>query len=297
MGFCAVCVRRAPPPGFARAGAVDAHAAADASNAARRARAEGLAAARWEGEAPVLHGGMSGGVAIGAGEVGAGPGPSPSLVAAAAAAPIDARRRRRRRRRARRRRRRRRRRARRARRRRARALSTRSAGALRAFERRDDEAAADVPMAHALLQRAAELDVAARSEAVAAVGAGDLATAAQLALGGGGGGGGGGPARDAAEGGDGAREEPCPLCYEPLAEADGGAVGCLRGHRLHAACAADLALGGEACPTCREPLFFARVGAREAAAALAALAAAERGRRPRATTRAAARATARGARL
>ena len=37
-----------------------------------------------------------------------------------------------------------------------------------------------------------------------------------------------------------------------------------------------LALGGEACPTCREPLFFAR-GAREAAAALAALAAAEAG--------------------
>ncbi|CAJ1945909.1 unnamed protein product [Cylindrotheca closterium] len=46
-----------------------------------------------------------------------------------------------------------------------------------------------------------------------------------------------------------------------------GAVGCLNGHALHPSCAADYLLSGGNCPTCREPLFFPKVGKAEAAAA------------------------------
>jgi len=46
-----------------------------------------------------------------------------------------------------------------------------------------------------------------------------------------------------------------------------GAVGCLGGHAMHAACAADLLLGGGDCPSCRQPLFFPRISSQEARSA------------------------------
>eukprot|EP00931_Biecheleriopsis_adriatica_P020245 TRINITY_DN13598_c0_g1_i1.p1 TRINITY_DN13598_c0_g1~~TRINITY_DN13598_c0_g1_i1.p1 ORF type:complete len:1425 (+),score=288.78 TRINITY_DN13598_c0_g1_i1:78-4352(+) len=61
----------------------------------------------------------------------------------------------------------------------------------------------------------------------------------------------------------------CPVCAEEIrgAEQLGGVVGCLKGHAIHAACAADLTLGGGACPTCRSPLYYAQVSKAEAEAA------------------------------
>merc|ERR1719247_440956 len=61
----------------------------------------------------------------------------------------------------------------------------------------------------------------------------------------------------------------CPVCAEEIRGAGkrGGAVGCLNGHAIHAACAADLVLGGGVCPTCRDPLYFATVPSREVKAA------------------------------
>merc|ERR1719359_1047870 len=61
----------------------------------------------------------------------------------------------------------------------------------------------------------------------------------------------------------------CPVCAEEIKGAGkrGGAVGCLNGHAIHAACAADLALGGGVCPTCRAPLYYAQVLKAEVAAA------------------------------
>ena len=44
-------------------------------------------------------------------------------------------------------------------------------------------------------------------------------------------------------------------------------MGCLNGHAIHAACAADLALGGGVCPTCRAPLYYAQVPKAEVEAA------------------------------
>ena len=44
----------------------------------------------------------------------------------------------------------------------------------------------------------------------------------------------------------------CPICGEDINSetAPDGAVGCLGGHAMHPACAADLLLGGGNCPTC-----------------------------------------------
>ena len=76
-------------------------------------------------------------------------------------------------------------------------------------------------------------------------------------------GGGGGDAGDDAG-------EACCCCGDAIdaATAPDGAVGCLNGHAMHAACAADLLLGGGGCPICRQPLYFPQVGAPEATAAL-----------------------------
>ncbi len=50
----------------------------------------------------------------------------------------------------------------------------------------------------------------------------------------------------------------CGVCLEAVAF--GGAL-CGNGHALHAACAADHALGGGNCPTCRAQSFHPLVGA------------------------------------
>ncbi|KAL3936640.1 MAG: hypothetical protein SGBAC_008085 [Bacillariaceae sp.] len=59
------------------------------------------------------------------------------------------------------------------------------------------------------------------------------------------------------------------FCGDPVDSktAPDGAVGCLNGHALHPSCAADYLLSGGNCPTCREPLFFPKVGKAEADAA------------------------------
>ena len=60
-------------------------------------------------------------------------------------------------------------------------------------------------------------------------------------------------------------ETVCCVCAEGINgyNAPDGAVGCLGGHAMHPACAADLLLGGGKCPTCRQTLFHSKVAESE----------------------------------
>jgi len=140
-------------------------------------------------------------------------------------------------------------------------------------------AASTLTVAEELLARsaAAGLGPAEHATLRSAVASGELGVAGQLLMG----------AFVGASGStsDGAAPEgglTCAVCSEaicsdsdPFAVAR-GAVGCLNGHALHAACAADVALGGGTCPTCRAHLHHAQLPEAEADAARRAVAVQEK---------------------
>lgn len=122
-----------------------------------------------------------------------------------------------------------------------------------------EHAVATVTTAEDLLLRAAGagLKAAEQDQVRAAVAAGELGVAGQIIM--------SCSLRSAVEQGS---QVLCGVCAEEIApSAQGGVVGCLTGHPIHASCAADLVLGGGVCPTCRAPLYFAQVDSSEAAKA------------------------------
>ena len=155
-----------------------------------------------------------------------------------------------------------------------RALSPRSRNALTMFGESAATSAADVAFAEELLMcGATKLNEEERKQLRTAVAMGELGTAGTLYV---------GQtlsapsASVAADSGSShgttSGAHMCPICFDTVeiegaAVGSGGAVSCLSGHAMHAACASGLALSGGACPECREPLFFAKLNPVEASTA------------------------------
>jgi len=156
-----------------------------------------------------------------------------------------------------------------------RALTPRSRNALTMFSESDTaSSAADVAFAEELLVRgAAKLNEEDQKHVRAAVAMGELGVAGMLFV---------GKTLSApstsvaADSGSGhgttSSALMCPICFDNVviegeAASSGGAVSCLAGHAMHAACASGLALSGGACPECREPLFFAKLNPMDASGA------------------------------
>ena len=151
-----------------------------------------------------------------------------------------------------------------------RALTPRSRNALtmfRMFSESDTaSSAADVAFAEELLVRgAAKLNEEDQKHVRAAVAMGELGMAGMLFVGKTLSASSASVAADSGSGhGSTSSALMCPICFdnvviEGAAASSGGAVSCLAGHAMHAACASGLALSGGACPECREPLFFAKL--------------------------------------
>lgn len=123
-----------------------------------------------------------------------------------------------------------------------------------------DKSATRLSTAEMLLAESNRIDVAGRRALESALALADLDLASQLLL---------GSLRAAKRSASSSsrRNECCAVCFG--SEDDGKLEFiCLGGgHALHAACAADLALGGGDCPSCRAPIFYAGVARSEVAAA------------------------------